>query len=53
VHVDAASFNGARRRAEPLLLRLQGAGIPVATVRAGDDLAAALEGPLVEEAARA
>jgi uncharacterized protein (DUF58 family) len=53
VHVDAASFNGARRRPEPLLLRLHAAGIPVATVRAGDDLAAALEGPLVEEAARA
>ena len=44
VHVDAASFNGARRRAEPLLLRLQTAGVPVAIVRAGDDLGAALEG---------
>jgi uncharacterized protein (DUF58 family) len=53
VYVDAASFNGAQRRPEPLLLRLHAAGIPVATVRAGDDLAAALEGPFVEEAARA
>jgi uncharacterized protein (DUF58 family) len=53
VHVDASSFNGAGRRPEPLLLRLQNAGIPVATVRAGDDLAAALEGSPVAEAARA
>jgi uncharacterized protein (DUF58 family) len=53
VHVDAASFNGARRRAEPLLLRLQTAGVPVAIVRAGDDLGAALEGGPVVEAARA
>jgi uncharacterized protein (DUF58 family) len=53
VHVDAASFNGARRRAEPLLLRLQTAGVPVAIVRAGDDLGAALEGGPVAEAVRA
>jgi uncharacterized protein (DUF58 family) len=53
VYVDAASFNGAGRRPEPLLLRLHAAGIPVATVHAGDDLAAVLEGSLVEEAARA
>src|SRR5512133_299561 len=53
VHVDAASFNGARRRAEPLLLRLQAAGVPVAIVRAGEDLGAALEGAPVAEAARA
>ena len=53
VHVDAASFTGARRRAEPLLLRLQTAGVPVAIVRAGDDLAAALEGGPAVEAARA
>jgi hypothetical protein len=32
---------------------MHAAGISVATVRAGDDLAAALEGPLVEEVARA
>ena len=44
VFVDPASFNGAARRAEPALLRLQAAGIPVAVVRVGDDLAAALSG---------
>jgi uncharacterized protein (DUF58 family) len=44
VFVDAASFNGAARRPEPALLRLQAAGIPVAVVRAGDDLAASLSG---------
>jgi uncharacterized protein (DUF58 family) len=53
VHVDAPSFNGAARRPEPLLLRLQGAGIPIATVRSGDDLAAVLEGSLVAEAVHA
>jgi hypothetical protein len=53
VYVDPSSFNGARRTAAPLLLRLQSAGIPVVTVRAGDDLAAALEGPAVPEAAHA
>jgi uncharacterized protein (DUF58 family) len=53
VYVDAASFNGGRARAEALLLRLHTAGIAVATVRAGDDLQAALEGPLVGEAAHA
>jgi uncharacterized protein (DUF58 family) len=44
VWIDAASFaNGsARSRREPLLLRLQSAGVPVAVVRRGDDLAAAL-----------
>ena len=51
VYVDPASFNGAARRPEPLLLRLHGAGIPVAVVRAGDDLAAVLgEAPLAEAA---
>ena len=53
VFVDAASFNGARRRPEPSLLRLSGAGVPVAVVRAGDDLAAALEGAPLAEAAHA
>jgi uncharacterized protein (DUF58 family) len=53
VYVDPTSFNGARRRAEPLLLRLQGAGIPVTSVRAGDDLVAVLEGAPLEEAVRA
>jgi uncharacterized protein (DUF58 family) len=53
VHIDAASFNGAPRRPEPLLLRLQTAGVPVASVRAGDDLGAALGAEPVAEAARA
>jgi len=44
VFVDPASFNGASRRPEPALLRLQAAGIPLAVIRAGDDLAAGLSG---------
>src|SRR5438093_9895847 len=44
VFVDAASFNGATLRREPALLRLQAAGIPLAVIRAGDDLAAGLSG---------
>jgi uncharacterized protein (DUF58 family) len=46
VYVDAASFNGVGGRREPALLRLQGAGVPVAVVRDGDDLAERLEGGL-------
>jgi uncharacterized protein (DUF58 family) len=53
VYVEAASFNGARRVREPELLRLQTAGVPVAVVRSGDDLAAALEGEPAKEVARA
>src|SRR6266545_2977729 len=53
VYVDAASFAGRGRRPEPELLRLQAAGIPVAVVRAGDDLRSCLEGQPVAEAARA
>jgi uncharacterized protein (DUF58 family) len=53
VYVDAASFNGAARRPEPLLLRLDAAGIPVAVVRNGDRLETALEGAPVAEAVRA
>jgi len=44
VHVDAASFAGRPGRPEPALLRLQAAGVPVAVVRRGDDLTAALGG---------
>jgi uncharacterized protein (DUF58 family) len=45
VYVDAASFAaGGRPRPEPALLRLQAAGVSVAVVRRGDDLAAALGG---------
>ena len=53
VYVDPASFNGTPRRPDPMLLRLDSVGIPVAVVRAGDDLAAALEGAPLVEAARA
>jgi hypothetical protein len=42
VFVDPASFSGAARRPEPALLRLQASGIPIAVIRAGDDLAACL-----------
>ena len=42
VFVDPASFNGTPRRPEPALLRLQAAGIAVAVIRAGDDLATCL-----------
>ena len=53
VFVDPASFNGAARRPEPALLRLQAAGIAVAGVRAGDDLAACLSGEPATESAHA
>jgi uncharacterized protein (DUF58 family) len=53
VYVDPASFNGARRRPEPALLRLQAAGVPIAVLRAGDDLAARLSGGALLEAAHA
>jgi hypothetical protein len=42
VYVDAPTYAGAVSRPEPLLLRLQPAGIPVAVVRAGEDLRACL-----------
>jgi uncharacterized protein (DUF58 family) len=47
VYVDPASFGG-RPRSEPALLRLQTAGIPVAIVRRGDDLAAKLTGEALQ-----
>ena len=53
VFVDPASFNGAARRPEPALLRLQAAGVAVAVVRAGDDLAGCLSGEPATESARA
>ena len=44
--VDAASFaQPPKATTEPLLLRLQAAGVPVAVLRAGDDLAEALGAP--------
>jgi uncharacterized protein (DUF58 family) len=53
VFVDPASFAGAVSRPVPALLRLQAAGVPVAVVRAGDDLAACLSGEPATERARA
>jgi uncharacterized protein (DUF58 family) len=44
VYVDAASFSGAARHAEPALQRLDAAGVAVAAIRAGDNLAASLSG---------
>ena len=45
VYVDAASFSTApKAHRDPALLRVQAAGIPVAVVRRGDDLAHRLEG---------
>jgi hypothetical protein len=51
VHVDADSFAGRPPAPQPALLRLQSAGVPVAVLRQGDDLAAALSAPQVVEAA--
>jgi uncharacterized protein (DUF58 family) len=45
VYVEPASFAGRAARPEPLLLRLQAIGVPVAVVRRGADLAAALSAP--------
>jgi uncharacterized protein (DUF58 family) len=53
VFVDPASFNGTPRRPEPALLRLQAAGIAVAVIRAGDDLAACLSTEPATESAHA
>jgi len=53
VHVEAASFAGRPHRPEPALLRLQAAGVPIAVVRQGEDLAAALEGARAGEVAHA
>jgi uncharacterized protein (DUF58 family) len=53
VHVDAASFAGRAHRPEPAVLRLQTAGVPVAAVRQGDDLAVVLGGVGAGESAHA
>jgi len=53
VHVEAESFADRPRRPDPALLRLQAAGVPIAVVRRGDDLATALAGAVTGEAARA
>jgi uncharacterized protein (DUF58 family) len=55
VYVDAATFApeaAPTRRREPVLLRLQSAGVAVAVVRRGDDLAAVL-GSVAPKAAHA
>ncbi len=52
VFVDAASWNG-RARAEPALLRLQAAGVAVAVLRRGDELARVLGAESFAEAAHA
>ena len=51
VWVDAPSFAGRPTRAVPGLLRLSAAGVPVAVVRSGDDLASALDASRPEVAA--
>ena len=53
VYVDAPTFLGAPAKPQPALMRLATAGVPVAVVRAGDDLAAALQREPVAEAAHA
>jgi uncharacterized protein (DUF58 family) len=53
VYVDAPTFAGARTRPEAGLLRLQAAGVPLAVVRHGDDLARALSAAPDAEVARA
>jgi uncharacterized protein (DUF58 family) len=53
VLVDAASFNGVEPKPVPELLRLQAAGVAVAVVRRGDDLARALGAAELPEVARA
>jgi hypothetical protein len=51
VFVDPASFAAAAPQPEPALLRLQAAGVSIAVLRRGDDLADRLEGQLVAGAA--
>jgi uncharacterized protein (DUF58 family) len=53
VWVDAPSFAGRPARTATGPLRLSALGVPVAVVRKGDDLAAALQAPRLEELARA
>jgi uncharacterized protein (DUF58 family) len=53
VWIDAPSFAGRPTRTAPGLLRLAGTGIPVAPIRAGVDLAAALDLAGRREVARA
>jgi uncharacterized protein (DUF58 family) len=50
VWVDAPSYAGRPTRVAPGVLRLTAAGIPVAVLRRGDDLAAVLDGARLEAA---
>jgi uncharacterized protein (DUF58 family) len=52
VHVEPESFVGRPRRPEPALLRLQAAGVPIAVVRQGEDIASALDGAGAMKVAR-
>jgi uncharacterized protein (DUF58 family) len=53
VHIDAPSFAGRPGGPEPSLLRLQSAGVPIAVVRRGEDLAVALAGMRAAEVTHA
>jgi uncharacterized protein (DUF58 family) len=53
VWIDSPSYAGRPTRAATGALRLSSLGIPVAVVRHGDDLAAALDAPRMEALARA
>ena len=53
VYIDAPTFAGSPPAVEPQLLRLSGSGVPIAVVRAGDDLGAVLSGEVRAEAAHA
>jgi len=53
VHVEAESFSGRPRRPDPELLRLRAAGVAIAAVRQGEDLASALDGVPAREVVRA
>jgi uncharacterized protein (DUF58 family) len=53
VYVEPESFAGRPRRRDPDLLRLEAAGVPIAVVRLGADLAAALNGASSREVALA
>jgi hypothetical protein len=53
IWIDAPSYVGRPTRAASGPLRLAADGIPVAVVRQGDDLAAALDAPRAEALARA
>src|SRR5439155_9120072 len=53
VYVEAATFAGARPQPQPALLHLAAGGVAVAVLRAGDDLATALQGERAAEAAHA